>query len=135
MKLIDNFKNSPIGLKLIILGFAFTLAYYLVKIFGSITLKNVICVVTSIIFFTGFLLRWEIVRSITRIFILISISGQIFVFAMVAMNLMPNINLQINLKTVIGFSFSITFLILMFYYLGRSEIKRLFSSNINKGEI
>ncbi len=126
MRLAENFKSSPIGLKIFIIIYTLALVYEVTTLLKSVTLKSVLGIVFVLIVVIGLTMHWELIRLLTRILILIYTCSILFSFAMNIMNdrdfptTLQDIMLRVALLIYAG---------LFFYYLGRNEIKKLFSVN------
>jgi hypothetical protein len=111
------FKPSPLGIKAIIVLYGIAVVSDLIDLIFGFSLGGVVGLILSILLFLGFLLRWEIVRVLSRFFI--------GLFTTVAMYLLlTSEKFRITAKeNAIWWSISLVPSVIVFFYLGTKKVK------------
>ena len=125
-ELYKPFKTAPIGLKAIIVFYGLFLALDVINIIYDFNLNQIVGLILSLLTFFGFLLRWDAVRRICRFLI-----GFFFVAMWVQLfrsEKFRGIATDNAIYWVIGWILPI----LMFIYLGRPKVKKLFQEDADK---
>jgi len=127
-KINENFKLAPLGLKLIIVLYGAITALDFVYLFDEFNLDRIVALILSLLSTIGFLFRWEAVRLIYRFLI-----GSFFLTAVVMIFVSDKFRAS-ALENAVYWAIAWIVPIVMFFYLGRAELKKLFKGNGNEDD-
>lgn len=114
------FKPSPLGIKAIIVLYGIAVVSDLIDLICDFSLGGVVGLILSFLLFLGFLLRWEIVRVLSRFFIGLFAVGAVYL-------LFTSEKFRITaMENAIWWSISLVPSAIVFFYLGTKKVKTHF---------
>ena len=120
---LNYFKPSPLGIKVIIVLYGFAIITDLIDLICDFGWGGIVGLFLSVILFLGFLLRWEIVRVLSRFFIALFSVG-------IAYSIITSEKFRMTaIDNAIWWAISWAPAIIVFFYLGTHKVKILFRKN------